>query len=526
METLFNDPEKLKEAFLSQQADLRKLQEHAEASQAQVAELEHLRKQSQEDRREIERLKEMILLLRRARFGAQSEKLKQDIRQLWIFNEAEVYVGEESEGEDEKKEVRSYRRGKAKRRPLPDYVEREIDIIELPASERKCSEGHDVEEIGEESSERLDVIPMRLVVKETRRKKYACRTCQGEVKEAPVVPSILPKSMAAEGLLAHIAISKYGDGLPLYRQAAMFERLDIDLDRTTMARWMIGVGRAVEPLLNLMREDLAVSRYLQCDESPLQVLKEPGRRATTSSYMWVLARASPEEKPIVVYEYDPRRSGDVPLRLLEDFAGFLQVDGYDAYNPVCAQKGVIRVGCMAHARRKFYEASKVSQKKGVAKSFLGLIQKLYLIERSHEGRSAQERYEGRQREAKPILDKIYAELEEYRSKVPPKATLGKAIAYAWNEWPYLTRYLDDGSLRIDNNFVENKIRPFALGRKNWLFADTPKGAQASASLYSLIETAKANELNPFRYLHHVFLELPKAKTLEQVEALLPYKVKL
>jgi len=239
-----------------------------------------------------------------------------------------------------------------------------------------------------------------------------------------------------------------------------------------------------------------------------------------------MARASPDEKPIVVYAYDPTRKGQVPLRLLEDFQGHLQVDGYSGYNEICAQPNITRVGCMAHMRRKFHEASQVSQKKGLAKTFLEFIQKLYELELFYQERASHDRHQARQEKAKPVLQEMKQWLDEHRTKVPPQSTLGKAISYASNEWPYLVRYLEAGHLRIDNNFIENKIRPFALGRKNWLFANTPKGAHASASLYSLIETAKANHLNPFRYLHKIFQELPKATTLEQIEALLPYNVNL
>jgi transposase len=519
IETPLSDAKTLLEAYLAQQNFIASLQsQHLAETQEHEEEL-RLRD------REIDRLKEMVLLLRRARFGIQSEKLKKDVHQLGMFNEAEV-LAREPEKEAAGQEVKSYRRGRPTRKPLPDYIEREEEIIELAEADRVCPHGHVLEKIGEEVSERLEVIPMQLKVKKMIRIKYACRSCAGEMRIAPLPVRILPKTNAGEGLLAHIATSKYADGLPLYRQEAMWKRLEIDLDRTTMARWMVGLGEAVEPLLNLMREDLQSSIYVQCDESRLQVLKEPGRKATTSSFMWVLARAAPEEKPIVVFEYDPTRGGSVPLRLLDGFVGYLQADGYEGYNAICATKGVIRLGCMAHARRKFFEAGQASSEKGVAKMFLDEIAKLYEIERRMDKRPSAEVFTVRQREAKPILETIQTWLEDHRHRVPPQSTLGKAIGYAFNEWPYLIRYLDAGHLRIDNNFVENKIRPFALGRKNWLFSSTPEGARASASLYSLIETAKANGLNPFRYLRHVFEKLPRATTLEQTEVLLPYNVKL
>ena len=511
---------------MQSQSNFEELQKKFVDLQAQFQEQEKL---LQERNHHIVLLEEQVLYLRRLKFAAQSEKLKEALKnQLGLFNEAEFIVEEDQQDIKEaiRQEIKSYKRGKPKRRPLPDYIEREEEVIELSKEEQVCSQGHGLVEIGQETNEQLDIIPMQLKVKRTIRKKYVCKTCQGEVKTAARPSKILPKSNAAEGLLAHIAVSKYADGLPLYRQSKMFERCEIDLSRSTMASWMVKLGQAVEPILNLMREDITSSNYIQCDETPIQVLKEENKKATSKSYMWVYGRASPKEKPIIMYEYDSTRSGRVPASLFEEFEGYLQVDGYDGYNQVCAKKEITRVGCMAHARRKFFEASKVSKKKGLAGKGLSFIQKLYKIEKEIQKQNSDQRHQKRQEKAKPISEDFKHWLDQTQPTVPPKMALGKAIAYAQNEWAYLSKYIENPILRIDNNFIENKIRPFAIGRKNWLFANTPNGANASANLYSLIETAKANNLNPFTYLQTLFLKLPKMKTLEKIETLLPYNIKL
>jgi len=291
---------------------------------------------------------------------------------------------------------------------------------------------------------------------------------------------------------------------------------------------MIRCGELVQPLCNLMREELLATGLVQCDETRFPVLKEPGKAPTSHAYLWTL-RAP--ERPLVSYEYDPSRSGQVPLRLLEGFQGVLQTDGYEGYGAVGALPGIVHVGCWAHARRKFVEAleaqggkKKPPAKDSIAGQGLDFLQKLYALERKTQGASAQERTQHRQQHAKPLLEQLRKWLDLSRPKVPPQSLTGKALAYLAGQWPKLERVLDDGRIPLDTNLVENAIRPFVVGRKGWLFADTVRGAQASANLYSLVETAKAHELEPFAYLRQVFAELPRATTLEQVEALLPRRI--
>jgi len=249
----------------------------------------------------------------------------------------------------------------------------------------------------------------------------------------------------------------------------------------------------------------------------------PGKTAQSKSYLW-LQRGGPPGQPVVLYDYDPGRGAEVPKRLLAGFTGYLQTDGYDGYNAVVAVNALTHVGCMAHARRKFDEAVKAQGKKqpaGKAHIGLALIRKLYRIEKQARTLTPEDRHAHRQRHALPILDELRSWLDDSLPQVPPTSATGKALNYLHNEWDKLSRYLDDGRLEIDNNGAENAIRPFVLGRKNWLFSASVKGVQASANLYSLIETTKANGLAPYAYLRHLFTELPKAETVEAIEALLP-----
>jgi transposase len=479
---------------------------------------------------EIERLTEIILLFRRRSFGSKSER--DTSNQFGFFDEAELEaelsekIDENAGEEDSETEVKGHKRKKGKRKPLPKDLPRETTTLELSQKEKTCSCGCELKEIGEEASEKLDVIPMQIKVLRTVRKKYACPNCKENVKKAEAPKDIMPKSNASPGLLAYIATSKYADGLPLYNQERIFSRHGIELPRSTTSNWMVTLGPLVQPLINLFWDVLLESGYLQMDETRVQVLKVPGKEPTSNSYMWVTAR--PGEKPIVIFEYDPTRKGDVPKRLLEGYEGYLQVDGYKGYNAVSKKAEINRVGCGFHIRRKFAEAFKATKNKnkGIAGKAISYFKKLFRIERQakENNLSFEERYAFRQKEAKPIVDEMKEWLEEQEPKVPPKLTVGKAIHYALNEWSYFEKYLENGRLEIGTIFIENKIRPFAVGRRRWLFCNTVRGAESSAAIYSLIETAKANEHEPYWYLRYVFERLPAAKTVDDFEALLPWNV--
>lgn len=486
-----------------------------------------------EERRKNTYLQEQLNLLLAKRFGPSSEKTPAD--QLRLFNEAEQDAGDaddEATTPAEAVTVGAHQRKRRGRVVLPQYLPR-LDIVhDLADEDKQCPCGCGaMAQIGEDVCEQLDVIPAKVQVLRHIRPRYACARCgRGGVQQASLPAQPIPKSLAAPGLLAHVAVAKYVDALPLYRQQAILQRAGIELPRATLANWMVKAGALVQPLINLLRDQLLGYDVLQMDETTVQVLKEPGRSAQSPSYLWV-QRGGPPDAPVILYDYDPSRSQTVPKRLLEGFAGVLQTDGYEGYNAVTESSTVLGVGCWAHARRKFDEAVKAqgqtgTPKAGRATKGLGFIQKLYRIERLYQDATPEARQLARSQQARPLLDEMRQWLDKSLTQVPEKTAIGKALGYVANQWHRLVRYLDDGRINIDNNACERAIRPFVVGRKNWLFANTPAGAHASASLYSLIETTKANGLEPYAYLRHVFTELPKADSVAQFEALLPWNARL
>ena len=466
-------------------------------------------------------LQEQLNLALARRYAASSEKISPD--QYRLFDEAETDT--EVEPEDDQIIVPAHTRKKGGRKKLPESLPRVEVVYELSGDELICPhDGATLTEIGAVTSEQLDIVPAKIQVIRHIRKQYAC-ACGQCIKTAALPQQPIPKSMASPGLLAHIAVSKYQDALPLYRQETILRRIGVDIPRATLANWMIRSGTLIQPLINLLRDRMLDYDIIQMDETTVQVLKEPAKRAQAKSYIWV-QRGGPPAQPVVLYDYDPGRSAGVPKRLLEDFKGYLQTDGYDGYNAVVAANGLTHLGCMAHARRKFTDALKAqgrNKKRGKAHRGLALIRKLYRIEKQARQLKLKppERYAHRQKHARPVCDEIRTWLEEALPQVPPSSATGTALNYLHNEWNKLIRYLDDGRLEIDNNLAENAIRPFVTGRKNWLFSVSVKGVKASANLYSLIECAKINGLEPYAYLRYIFTELPKADSVEAIEALLP-----
>jgi transposase len=346
---------------------------------------------------------------------------------------------------------------------------------------------------------------------------------------APLPVQPIPKSMAAPGLCAFIATAKYQDGLPLYRQEGILARHGLSISRATLATSMIRLGELIVPLINLAEEVQLAYDVLQMDETTVQVLKEDGRAAQSQSRMWV-RRGGPPDKPVILFNYEPTRSGKVAWRLTEDFKGYLQSDGFSGYEAVGKRDGVVHVGCLAHARRKFDEALKAQradERGGLAAEGLALIKRIYRIEKAarEANLTPEHRKQLRDEQARPVWDELRRWLDAKRGLVPPQMLIGKAMRYLDNQWPELIRALDDGRLEVDNNRCENALRPFVLGRKAWLFSDTPAGAEASARLYGLIETAKANGCETYAYLRRVFTDLPKATTLAEIDALLPWNVR-
>ncbi len=481
------------------------------------------------DRRQIRRLEEEVRLLRHSLFGPKSEKMPNgDSPQLLLFDMPENPPEEEVEQAVEVT-VPSHTRQKRGRKPLPKDLPRVEVVHDISDEEKICACGCHLSRIGEETSEKLDMIPAKIQVVVHIRPKYACKVCEGldeetqSVKIAAVPAQIIPKGLATAGLLSHVLVAKFCDALPFYRQEKQFSRLGIDIPRQTMCNWSMKTADVCEVIMRMLHEEIRSGPLINADETTVQVLHEPGRLPTTKSYMWVFRGGSPE-KPVVIYQYHPSRSANIAEVFLRGYKGVVQTDGYVGYNFLDHWRDTLHVGCWAHARRKFYEAKKGSNSKkvGSADKALAMIGHLYRLEKQAriDGLDADALKRMRQCDAKPIIDEMKDWLEKRRSQVLPKGLLGKAINYCLNQWQRLTNYLKNGSANIDNNAAENAIRPFVIGRKNWLFSGTPAGARASAVLYSLIESAKACGLEPYAYLRFLFEKLPTTPEID-ISQLLP-----
>ncbi|WP_177412334.1 IS66 family transposase [Pseudomonas cavernicola] len=468
-------------------------------------------------------LKEQIKLLRQRLFGRKSEQsVDSATPQLALFNEAEsVAMPVTDETGEEEVVTPATRRGK--RKPLPADLPRVEVVHELPEHELTCACGCRKHSIGEEVSEQLEIVPMQIRVIKHIRKVYACRDCEAAPVTADKPAQLIEKSLASPSVLAMLLTTKYVDGLPLHRFEKVLGRHGVDIPRHTLARWVIQCGEHLQPLLNLMRDRLLASPVIHCDETRVQVLKEPDRDPTSQSWMWVQT-GGPPDKPVILFDYSTSRAQEVPSRLLEGYRGYLMSDDYAGYNALGAQPGVERLGCWAHARRKFVEAQKVQPKgkTGRADIALNLINQLYSIERDLKEVGDDQRLAGRQQHSLPVLEQLKSWLEKTQPQVTAHNALGKAVNYLASNWSKLERYVEAGHLPIDNNAAERAIRPFVIGRKNWLFSDTPRGATASAQLYSLVETAKANGQEPYTWLRHVLERLPQATSVEHYETLLPW----
>jgi transposase len=465
-------------------------------------------------------LEEQFRLAQQQRFGTSSEGHP---AQGDLFNEAEV----ELDVVEEETSTTTVVKKKPIRKKLPIDLPREIVIHDIDDKSCTCC-GNELHQMGDERSEKLEFIPAQVKVIEHVRLKYSCRTCEQtgtstKIQIAPVPPSPIPKGIATATLLSQIITSKYQYALPLYRQESLFKQYSIELSRKTMANWMMKSATLFEPLYALLQKILLAQNIIQADETTLKVISED----KVKSYMWLYCTGSDSPNTsdmpnIVLYDYQAGRAGQCAVDYLQGFNGYLQVDGYVGYEKTAATL----VGCWAHARRKFMEAKTAQPKgkSGKADMALSLIQKLYRLETSLKDKSAQEKYEQRQTVAKPLLDKFRQWLTQ--ANVPPKSALGKAVGYCQNQWPKLNRYLEDGGLNIDNNRAERAVKPFVIGRKNWLFSNTANGASASAMLYSIIETAKANGLIPFDYIAHCLEQLSDEVGEKTIEAMLPWNVKL
>lgn len=482
-------------------------------------------------RKDVSVLTDELKLFKDRLFGRKADRWSaEDKEQGRLFNEAEAGAQEVPAAEPIM--VAAHERRRPIRRPLPASLPREVVIHDIPEEQKRCACGATLQKIGEEVSEKLDIIPPTVKVIRHVRPKYACRSCQGveteggAVKIAPPPPQMVPKGIASEGLLAYLLVGKFADALPFYRQSRIFTRLGVDIPRSTMCGWAIEVGQRLEPLLELMKRQICAGPIVQIDETTVQVLAEPGRPATSKSYLWLFCGGD-LQKPSLVYRYEPTRSGAVPLEFLGGYRGYVQTDAFSGYEELGRQPGIIGVGCWAHARRRFVEVTKVSRAGGsAAHQALEFIGRLYAVEHAAEDRgvTAEELTRLRQQQSLPVLKEFRLWLQKLAADTPPEGLLGKAVAFTLNDWQRLERYVLDGRLDPDNNRAENALRPFVVGRKNWLFSGTPAGANASAAIYSMIETAKACGHEPYWYLRYLFERLPLATAEADFLALLPQQV--
>ncbi|WP_439649413.1 IS66 family transposase [Lentibacillus daqui] len=477
---------------------------------------------------------EQFRLSQQRRFESSSEKT--DSEQLSLFNEAEDTANPTVE--EPTVETITYKRKKQKGQRDQKLENLPTETIEyrLSNEEQVCSCcGGDLHEMSTEMRKELKVIPAQVKVVEHVRYVYSCRHCEHNEIKTPIVTAkmpepVFPGSLASPSAMAYTMEQKYVEGMPLYRQEKHLERFGVSISRQTLANWIVyGANTWLELIYDEMRAQLLELDALHADETTLQVLSEPERPATSTSYIW-LYRSGQEDIPIVLYDYQQTRAAKHPRRFLEGFQGYLHVDGYPGYNGL---PNVVLVGCWAHARRNFTEALKALPESAAttsvkAKEGLAFCNKLFDIERDLKDVSPQERYEKRLERSQPVLDAFSAWLREQTPRVLPKSALGKAIKYCRNQWERLEAFLKDGRLEIDNNRAERSIKPFVIGRKNWIFSNTAKGAKSSAIIYSIVETAKENGLNPFNYLSYLFEELPNMDTTdkEKLAQFLPWSVSL
>jgi transposase len=495
-------------------------------------------------RTERDLLQEQLNRFKRQLFEAKSEASAAHQKDLF-FNEAEVEGAQAQpateQTEDEKIEVPAHQRAKRGRKPLDPALPREVRRHELPDGERVCPhDGARLSEIGVEVSEQLDIVPQQVRVIRHERVKYACPCCDGGLRLAAKPPQVIPKGLLSEAALAWVITSKYLDGLPLYRQAALLGRFGgTDLSRNTLAASVVRVGQATQPVINLLRDALLDSFIVHGDETEVQVLKEPGRKAQAKSYMWVqMTEASGADgtgPPIRLFGYSPSRSTQAARTLYEDMrpGGVLMSDGYEPYATIAEQHRLVHLGCWAHCRRYFHEALQAlpKDKRGpqqLSARFIELIGRLYKVEADarRDNLDALALQQRRSQHSVPVLRQIEALALQQLQGVLPGSLLGKALHYLTAQWPKLKRYVDDGRYPIDNNACENAIRPFCVGRRNWLFADTVAGANASANLYSLLQTCLVNGIDGYQYLRALLTALPAAQTADDYAALLPWCVKV
>jgi transposase len=488
-----------------------------------------------------DRLEALVAAFKKALFGAKSERIDPSQYELELedIETAIAQVEAEVQSDEHTAPVRPAKPRQTNRGSLPKHLER-VEVVIEP--ELSCTCGNKRHMIGEDISERLDIIPAQFRVIVTRRPKYACRACENGIAQAPAPAHIIEGGMPTEATLAHVLVSKYADHLPLYRQAQIYSRQGIDLDRSTLAAWVGKSAFELTPVYDALMSDLKQSSKLFMDETVAPVL-EPGRKRTKTGYFWALARddrpwsgqetsrnETPEGNktgpPGVAFTYAPGRSGEHAEKILNGFSGILQVDGYAGYNRLLKRptQDIALAYCWAHARRKLYDVTQ-SSTAPIAQQGLEKIQALYRIEKQIRGQTPDQRHAVRQEKSKPIIEAFELWLTESRARISAKSPTGEALKYIAKYWDGLTLFLSDGRVELDNNTVERTIRPIAINRKNALFAGHDAGAQNWAVIASLIETCKLNNIEPHGYLSNILTAIAKGHKQADIKELLPWNYK-
>lgn len=488
---------------INQTEYIKKLEDTCKAQEAKINLLEN----------KLIWMMEQITLSKHKKFGASSEKSEYD--QISLFDEAEKEADEHII--EPTLEQITYKRKKRVGKKEDMLKDLPIETIEyfLPQEEQVCSIcGETMHIMGKNVRQELKIIPAEVMVVEHVTNVYACRNCENNGDSTPIIKAkatnpVIKGSIASPSLVAYIMSQKYVNAMPLHRQEKEFERLGIDISKQTMANWVIRCAKDwLEPLYSAMKKILLSMDVIHADESVLQVLKEPNKKPQSNSYMWLYRTSGDADTPIVLFEYQPDRSAKRPKEFLKGFKGYIHSDGYQCYHTI--SNDIVNCGCWSHARRKFDEALKVlkpSEQLG-SKALEGksYCDRLFAIEKELAECTNEERYKKRLELSKPILDDFLAWLK--KTNALPQSAFGKAVTYVLNQWEYLNNYLHDGRCEISNNRAERSIKNFVIGRKNFLFADTVRGAQTSALIYSIVETAKENNLNPFKYLMFVLEKMP------------------
>lgn len=491
------------------------------------AEHNNLTDKSKKQENEIQQLTEQIATLKRKIFGTSSEQSKQQASDTAISEQPQP-----AETETQSAKILKLTPKHAGRKPLPPELPRENITYTLPPEEQSCPCCNSrLCKCDEEVVERISVIPEHYRVIRHVQTKYVCRACEIFTLARAPKSMILGSSYGSPSFLASVAVKRFQYGLPYYRQEQILNSAGLPFNRTTLANLMINCANNLTPLYELLKEELLSQSVIHADETKLQVLNEPGRKATSKSFLWLYLSASNALKPVVLFDYQQTREGKHPKNFLTGnpdniFKGYLCVDGYAGYNNI---PDILRVGCMAHVRRKFDEALKAlpSDIEGSnAQYAISMIGKLYGIERRIADEPPDKKYLIRQNQSIPILNQIKIWLEDMRPKVTPSGLLGRAINYALEQWHAVSRYAEDGRLAIDNNAAERQIKNVVIGRKNWLFAESVDGAYTTAVMYSLVNTAKANGIDPYKYLYHLFEKMPYATTIDEKRKLLPWSISM